>query len=138
MAHTFTTIKNKFGNSLVFIISMLLAVHLPAEELKSPNGTFTLQFEIRNGTPSYQLFYRDKMVVDWSKMGLELQNTESLITGFTIAELRKQRYDGTWQPVWGEEKEIRNHYEELEASLHQQSTDRRMIIRFRLFNDGLG
>ncbi len=46
--------------------------------------------------------------------------------------------DETWQPVWGDEKEIRNHCNEMLVTLNQQATNRFMLIRFRLFNDGLG
>lgn len=47
-------------------------------------------------------------------------------------------FDETWQPVWGESKDIRNHYNEMIVSLTQKDTERIMILRFRLFDDGLG
>ena len=60
------------------------------------------------------------------------------MTGFTIKDTKTSTFDETWKPVWGEESSIRNHYNELEVTLNQPSNDRYMIIRFRLFDDGLG
>ena len=62
----------------------------------------------------------------------------NLMTGFKIKDTRTSTFDEVWRPVWGEESEIRNHYNELEVTLDQPENDRYIIIRFRLFNDGLG
>ena len=71
-------------------------------------------------------------------MGLELFNEKDLIHNFQVIDTKTSSFDETWQPVWGEEKEIRNHYNEMEITLLQKETERKMIIRFRLFDDGLG
>lgn len=60
------------------------------------------------------------------------------MTGFKIKDTRTSTFDEVWHPVWGEESEIRNHYNELEVTLDQPENDRYIVIRFRLFNDGLG
>ena len=62
----------------------------------------------------------------------------NLMTGFKIKDTRTSTFDETWRPVWGEESEIRNHYNELEVTLDQPMNNRYIVIRFRLFNDGLG
>ena len=69
---------------------------------------------------------------------MELKNDKDLMSGFSVAGEQISTFDETWQPVWGEVKNIRNHYNELELTLKQAETGRTMIIRFRLFNDGLG
>lgn len=70
---------------------------------------------------------------------MELKNDkQSLLNGFTVTDIKEIGFDETWQPVWGEVKTIRNHYNELAVSLTQKATERILIIRFRLFNDGLG
>jgi hypothetical protein len=71
-------------------------------------------------------------------MGLELFNDTDLIHNFSVTNTETSTFDETWQPVWGEEKEIRNHYNELAVTLLQKDTERKMVIRFRLFDDGLG
>jgi hypothetical protein len=111
-----------------------------AQELKSPNGKLTLGFSLqKDGTPVYTLNYKDKAVAKASKLGLELEkDTISLLNGFTIADTQTSSFDETWKPVWGEVSSIRNHYNEMAVRLHQPKTKREMIVRFRLFDDGLG
>lgn len=133
--------KQKYAimkKQLLFILILLLSVSIKAEEIKSPNGKFTLNFEVKNGVPVYKLQMNDKPVIKESKLGLELKDIESLLDGFELSKTDKSTFDETWKPVWGEVKEIRNHYNEMLVTLTQNSTDRTMLIRFRLFDDGLG
>lgn len=111
-----------------------------AQELKSPDGNFSMNFSLQpDGTPVYMLAYKGKEVIKTSKLGLELKNEEkSLLNDFTITDAKTSTFDENWKPVWGEVSSIRNHYNELAVALNQKATDRQMIIRFRLFNDGLG
>ena len=111
-----------------------------AQQLKSPNEALVMGFSLQNdGTPSYTLKYKNKEVIKTSKLGLELKNDKkSLLNDFTIIDTKATSFDETWKPVWGEVAEIRNHYNELAVTLNQKGTDRQLIIRFRLFNDGLG
>ncbi|WP_291137844.1 glycoside hydrolase family 97 protein [Flavobacterium sp. UBA7663] len=111
-----------------------------AQELKSPNGNFKMIFALENdGTPTYQLFMKNKEIIKKSKLGLELQkDKKSLLNDFKLVNEVRNTFDETWKPVWGEETAIRNHYNELAITLKQNETDRNIIIRFRLFNDGLG
>lgn len=110
-----------------------------AQELRSPDSSFSLQFSVNDkGTPTYHLKYKGKSVIKTSKMGLELKDSISFQEGFAIADTKTSTFDETWKPVWGEVSQIRNHYNELAVTLDQKSTQRTIIIRFRLFNDGLG
>lgn len=143
---------------------ILLCVLLPligrAQELKSPDGNFSMKFYLQQGgVPTYTLSYKSQEVIKPSKLGLELvpekdtreywdfsvegtkaklkNEKTSLYDGFAIADTKTTTFDETWQPVWGETKNIRNHYNELTITLDQSVTDRKMLIRFRLFDDGL-
>jgi hypothetical protein len=111
-----------------------------AQELKSPNGNFKMVFALeKDGTPTYQLFMKNKEIIKKSKLGLELQkDKKSLLNDFKLVNEVRNTFDETWKTVWGEETEIRNHYNELALTLKQNETERQVIIRFRLFNDGLG
>lgn len=111
-----------------------------AQNLKSPNGELEMEFSLQSsGIPYYSLTYKGKDVIKPSRLGLELKDDEySLLNNFTIEDTETSTFDETWEPVWGEEKEIRNHYNELAVTLHQEETDRIIIVRLRLFNDGLG
>ncbi len=109
-----------------------------SQELASPNGKFSMRFELGNGVPTYQLSLNGKEIIKPSTMGFELKDMDNLLDGFTIIDTEKSTFDETWKPVWGEQAEIRNHYNELLVKLKQESTNRFMDIRFRLFDDGLG
>ena len=145
--------------TLAALCCCALALH--AQKLVSPDGNLVMNFSLNNaGAPVYELFYKDKAVIKPSTLGLELKKEDAnkktdfewterndkdlldaktnLMTGFKIANTETSTFDETWKPVWGEESQIRNHYNELEVTLNQPSNDRSMVLRFRLFNDGLG
>ena len=111
-----------------------------AQEFQSPNGNFKMSFSLGNdGTPMYQLFFKNKEVIKKSKLGLELQkDKKSLLNDFKVIDTKESTFNETWQTVWGEETQIQNHYNELAVKLKQNETDREIIVRFRLFNEGLG
>lgn len=122
----------------ILFVCLLAAWGVKAVELKSPDGNLVLQAEVKDGRPLYTLDYKQRPVIKPSYLGLELKNDKDLMSGFTLAGEEISTFDETWQPVWGEVKSIRNHYNELALTLKQAETGRTMIIRFRLFNDGLG
>ena len=111
-----------------------------AQELTSPNQDLKMKFSLNeNGTPVYQLTYKDQEVIKPSTLGLELKNDDlSLMNSFEIVDTKTSTFDETWEPVWGEQSEIRNHYNELAVTLNQPKKDRHIIIRFRMFDEGLG
>ncbi|WP_158728973.1 MULTISPECIES: glycoside hydrolase family 97 protein [unclassified Flavobacterium] len=111
-----------------------------AQQLQSPNGKMLMEFALQtDGTPTYTLAYKNKAVIKTSKMGLELKNDKkSLLNDFTVVDQKTSTVNENWQPVWGEVATITNNYNELAVTLEQKETERKMIIRFRLFNDGLG
>lgn len=111
-----------------------------AQQLKSPNQKLQMEFSLQSdGTPSYSLNYKNKVVIKPSKLGLELKNdSKSLLNNFTIVDSKTTTFDEIWKPVWGEVASIRNHYNELAVTLNQKETNRQIIIRFRLFDEGLG
>ncbi|MBQ5818735.1 MAG: glycoside hydrolase family 97 protein [Bacteroides sp.] len=109
------------------------------EQMTSPNGEVKLMFALtEKGEPMYELFYKDKRVLNPSMLGIELVDAPNLLDGFTLSKVDTCSVDETWQPVWGEEKEIRNNYNELAVTLNQAAEKRDMVIRFRVFDDGVG
>lgn len=119
-----------------------------AQTVKSPDGNVALTFTLSdNGRPTYEMTYKGRAVVKPSHLGLELakdrhaskgKDETDLMDGFKITDTRVSSFDETWKPVWGETATIRNHYNELEVDLNQPSSDRNIIIRFRVYNDGMG
>jgi alpha-glucosidase len=127
--------KKIFWLMIPFLAS---AVLMHAEQLKSPDGKVVLEFEVKEGVPVYQLSYNNQAVINESRLGLELKDMEDLMDGFVLENTESSAFDETWEPVWGEWKSIRNHYNEMAVTLNQTSTQRKMTVRFRLFNDGVG
>lgn len=122
-----------------FLLVLFMSSAVMAESITSPNGQLQLNFSVNSqGEPVYELFYKGKAVIKPSKLGLELKNDPGLMNGFTLADTQTSTFDETWEPVWGEVKQIRNYYNEMAVTLDQKAQDRNIIIRFRLFDDGLG
>ena len=149
--------------NLTIIALLLCAIVANAQQkLTSPDGNFEMTFTLdEKGAPVYDLSYKNQLVIKPSKLGLELKKEDAnkqtdfewsdekpnqadldvkadLYNGFVLKNAQTSTFDETWVPVWGEEKEIRNHYNELAVTLDQPKNNRYIIIRFRLFNDGLG
>ena len=127
------------------------------EVLRSPDGELELRFSLSDkGEPTYALDYKGRAVVLPSRMGLELRGDApalefgaeiqkggygepvSLYDGFEQCGAERSEFDETWQPVWGEESSIRNRYNELAVTLRQPQSGRRMVVRFRLYDEGVG
>ena len=137
--------------SLFFLLAALwLNVAAQPLTLKSPDGQMQLSFELRGGVPYYSLDRANQPVVMPSRMGFTLEWRDDLAHAFVLKDKQYSTFDETWEPVWGEEAHIRNHYNELLVTLEQPagsvesmdgSTKTKatvMQIRFRLYDDGLG
>ena len=126
---------------------MLMPLAALAQTVASPDGNVVLNFSLDNGRPTYQLDYKGKAVVKPSHLGLELAKDKhaskgleetDLMDGFTIVKTDTSSFDETWKPVWGETATIRNNYKEMAVTLNQPATKRNIVIRFRVYNDGMG
>ena len=126
--------RNKFFAAAMAAIPMLAA----AVEVTSPDGNIKVTVDVPGGVPTYSMTFGDKNVVKPSKLGIELVNDTDLTDGFEITGTKTLSLDETWQPVWGETRDIRNHYNELLVEMKQPATDRLMNLRFRVYDDGMG
>ena len=131
------TIRSK-SFSMALIGAACFAPMAEAVQITSPGGGITVTVDVNDGVPVYSMQYKGKSVINPSKLGLELTNAENLMSGFEIVNSTTSEFDETWQPVWGETKNIRNHYNELLVELKQPATDRFMNLRFRVYDDGMG
>ena len=148
----------------IILLAACTAKQGPATDvqtLASPSGNMEMTFQLSaEGTPQYALNYEGRKVILPSDLGYELRgvlkaqklvyNADGTISkedreppqqfyeGFKVESVQTASFDETWEPVWGEEAQIRNNYNELLVNLVQVSSDRKMSIRFRLYDDGLG
>ena len=109
-----------------------------AAEVSSPDGNIKVNFSVVEGRPTYEMSYKGKPVILPSTLGLELIGSTDLMDKFEEKNVTYSEFDETWQPVWGENKEIRNHYREMFVELAQPPHGRFMNIRFRVYDDGMG
>ena len=131
-----------------FLSSALLAYSLAAaaQTVSSPDGNVVVAFSLDGSRPQYAVTYKGRDVILPSHLGLELARDKhasrgldetDLMDGFTVAGVKLDTFDETWQPVWGETRDIRNHYNEMAVTL-AQTGGRTMVVRFRVFDDGVG
>ena len=147
--------------SALLMVTSMLSAQIRTETLLSPDGNMKMTFSLsEDGTPNYSLSYSDREVIKPSCLGYTLRGDASpkdpmtymrvsydnvdMGSGFAFVEAVKSEFDETWEPVWGEESHIRNHYNELAVTLSKKDfkgkagKDVVMLLRFRLYDDGLG
>ena len=145
---------------------LLLPIAATAQTVSSPDGQVVVDFSLSNdGVPTYQMTYKGKTVIKPSTLGLELAKDKhaskgyketDLLDRFHVSLVEMNTFDETWKPVWGETATIRNHYNEMAVKLDQlietpvykghgddeglalEAQERTMIIRFRVYDDGIG
>ena len=124
----------------IILLMSVLAMHWAvAQQQTSPDGNVVLSFSLKaDGTPTYKMTYKGNPVINESTLGFTLKKDEPLTNHFKVVSDSKSTFKETWKPVWGEEKEILNHYNELLVQLKQDKTNRLMNIRFRVYNEGVG
>ncbi len=103
--------------------------------VKSPDGRLSVCFRLtENGQPVYSVHAADRPVIEESPLGLMTQELD-LSNGFDLSGLARQSCDTVWETVWGEERLIRDHHNELTVRL-QHKSGVKMHIVIRCFDDG--
>ncbi len=124
---------------ILFLLALIIATPVVAIEQQSPNGKIAVNVTLNEkGTPMYQITYNGKEVIKPSLLGIELAEENSLMDAFRINKTTISTFDETWQPVWGQTRNIRNHYNELFIEMEKPSNGRFMNLRFRVYDDGVG
>lgn len=108
--------------------------------IRSPDGNMRLALDSRdNGDLTYRVFYKGKVVVAPSALGFKLSKPDVSLSKFVLVGVDSAVVDQTWNPVWGEQRSIRNNYRQLIVRLNDRSGSGISIsIIFRVFNDGVG
>ena len=130
------------------LCALMMPLLLVAQQVKSPNGNVVVSFSlVDNGVPTYKVSYKGKPVIKQSRLGLELTPSQNdgikaedtnLMNGFKVSNTETSSFKEVWKPVWGETSSILNHYNEMAVSLTQEHPNRTIIVRFRVYNDGMG
>jgi len=107
------------------------------QELSSPGKKNNITFTLTNGVPNYAVKHGATEVITPSAMGFVLKN-ENLTKNFEVSQITTSSHDDTWKQVWGEKKDIRNHYNEMVVKLTSKDKNKRKLeVQFRAFDDGI-
>jgi len=127
--------------SLLLLSSFLLSCNMnPQTNVTSPNGQLAVDFSLSgDGQPNYKVSYEGEKIINPSALGFEFKDRPAFRDGLRIQNTESNSADETWQPVWGEQKEVRNHYNELLITLQETEAPNRLVnVRFRVYDDGVG
>lgn len=124
---------------LIVIVLSACNVRKPMS-VSSPDKSVQISFSLSGeGIPQYRIDYQNQTIIDTSGLGFEFKNRPLMQKNFSVESTHTRSVDETWQPVWGENKEVINRYNELLVELQEQKEPyRRLHLRFRAFNDGIG
>ncbi len=124
---------------LLFLINTGCDKQIHTLETVSPDSTIQVKVIVEKGKVFYTVCKQHKPVINKSFLGFKFSNMPDLDHDFIISGVEKNNYDQTWEQPWGEEKFIRNNYNELIVHLKEKSSlHRNLDLIFRIFNDGVG
>ncbi|MEL7120367.1 MAG: glycoside hydrolase family 97 N-terminal domain-containing protein, partial [Bacteroidota bacterium] len=91
--------------------------------VSSPGGNLTVEVGLDADSAAYYLVKKgETVVIDTSSLGFDFLNASSLKGGLSITNVSENSVDENWEMVWGEQRNVRNHYNELAVDLEEQST----------------
>ncbi len=129
-----------FGVSLVAPPSgNALAQPVQSVDVTSPDGGISVNLSVEGGRAFYAVTYNGEPVVSRSRLGLLFKDSHAFDGDLTIAASETSSKDETWEQPWGERRLVRDHHNELAVTLASTAGPaRRLIVRFRVFDDGVG
>lgn len=123
----------------LLIVFLMMINHIYSQTFYSPNKEIKLGFSINEkGEIFYNLSLKSKQVIKDSKLGFELDDQRNLIDGFQVEKIKQNEIFEKWSPVWGEVDTIINHCTEVQINLKNHKTNIKLVLHFRIFDDGLG
>ncbi|GAA4368588.1 glycoside hydrolase family 97 protein [Hymenobacter saemangeumensis] len=129
-----------FLSTAALLLAAYSAAAQPTGPLTARLDKVSLTFALNSsGQPTYSVSYNQKPVIQPSRLGISLAEGPGFDAVLEVAGSETKDVDETWQPVWGEVKNIRNHYQQLTVHLRQpQAPGRQLDVVFRVFADGVG
>ena len=108
------------------------------KQVFSPDLRLCLNLTLKQGHISYSVFKDQKPIVGNSRLGFKLKNLSPFGDHLSLVRFTEKDFNETWETVWGEDRYITNHYNEITLYLSEVSKENRLFtLRFRIFNDGV-
>lgn len=130
----------------IFLLCFSLSISLVCQaygtnplRINSPNNTLSIEFHLtKDGAPKYRVFTGAEEIVSASTLGFRFKAQQPLLTNFTIDSSSQQIVNKSWQKLWGQSKEVTNHYRELIVNLKETTLlSRELTLVFRAYDDGI-
>ncbi len=128
---------------IALVVFMSLGLRASALDLKSPDGAITLSFDVKDlaskrEVPVYNVTFEGKKILTDSSLGFDLADNKTLASSMLIGAVRRSSKNTSWQPVYGEQSIIQDHYNEMVVSLQQIRAPFHLVdITFRCYNTGV-
>jgi hypothetical protein len=123
---------------LFLVVLLLVNFIIKAQTEQSPSKSVQLEFKLNsNGNPYYSVNYKSKNVIKQSFLGLKCKDGSDLVSNFSIDSIGHKTVNEDWQPVLGEQSNIKNNYNEMIVALSQKASGRNINIIFRVFDEGI-
>ncbi|MDR2058142.1 MAG: glycoside hydrolase family 97 protein [Dysgonamonadaceae bacterium] len=127
--------------NVIFIVCLWEACNENPKKtiIASPNSKILITFSIENGKAKYQVSKEGKNVICPSSLGFSLNGLPDLERPFKMKNATYSSFDEIWEQPWGEEVQVRNHYNEMKIELQETNGEKRLLnVIFRAFDDGIG
>ena len=117
---------------------LTFAQTLKNNKVTSPDGKIILEVGLDKSKIYYKVSKEGKSILDKSFLGFDLKDG-SLKDNLSVKNITHSKFDETWKQPWGEEIEVRNHYNEMKVLVKDNSKlSREFIIDFKVYDDGFG
>jgi|CXWL01.1.fsa_nt_gi alpha-glucosidase len=133
-------LKTVFGLGCALFLAFLASTASLAATLSSPDKSISVSVQTDNeGRVTYSIARRGKLLIAPSHLGFLLTDSYAMVRGFALESEETASGDDVWEQPWGERRYVRNKYNELRVRFRQAAGLRRaMVVRFRLFDNGIG
>ena len=106
--------------------------------ISSPDGRIICNIRLEDGQVYYSVYKDNKIIIRKSRLGLDLRGDSPLLNDLMLVRSLNKSFDDTWETYWGEERFIRNNYNETAFYLAERSGKKRLFtLRFRIFDNGI-
>ena len=117
---------------------LTFAQTLKNNKVTSPDGKIVLEVGLDKSKIYYKVSKQGKSILNPSFLGFDLKDG-SLKDNLSVKNITHSKFDETWKQPWGEEIEVRNHYNEMKVLVKDNSKlSREFIIDFKVYDDGFG
>lgn len=97
-------------------------------KLVSPDSNININFfMLEDGSLAYTVGYMDVKVLDTSEMSFVFEGQPDLKTNLKVKEVLRNNVSEDWEMPWGEQRLVKNNYNEMIVKLQEKERTRTKI-----------